>query len=45
VDEIVHWNLRRKEQAQAEVLGDVKSRNILKNSVSREELLAALEIT
>ncbi len=45
VDEIVHWNLRKKEQAQAEVLGDVKGKDTLKNTPTREELLAALEIT
>jgi SNF2 family DNA or RNA helicase len=47
VDEIIHWNLRRKESSQAAVLGDTKEkeRGNLKTVPTREELLAALEIT
>jgi SNF2 family DNA or RNA helicase len=44
VDEIIHWNLRRKERTQAEVLGDEKrsaSGDI--GLPSRAELLEALE--
>ena len=49
VDEIIHWNLRRKEQRQAEVLGDVerpaKSAGAHDaDGISREELLEALEM-
>ncbi len=47
VDEIIHWNLRRKEQRQAEVLGDCRredgGRALDADGVSKEELLAALE--
>jgi SWI/SNF-related matrix-associated actin-dependent regulator 1 of chromatin subfamily A len=47
VDEIIHWNLRRKEKSQAAVLGDTneKERGNLKSVPTREELLAALEIS
>jgi SWI/SNF-related matrix-associated actin-dependent regulator 1 of chromatin subfamily A len=44
VDEIIHWNLRRKEQGQARVLGDYDvsgSQGLA--GVTREELLKALE--
>jgi SNF2 family DNA or RNA helicase len=45
VDEIIHWNLRRKERAQAQVLGDEKAeRGDLSGHPSRKELLEALEI-
>ena len=45
VDEIIHWNLRRKEQGQAEVLGDNGPRDINQRSLpGRAELLEALEI-
>lgn len=44
VDEIIHWNLRRKEQRQAQVLGDYKSDEVSEGrSITREELLEALE--
>ncbi len=44
VDEIIHWNLRRKERTQAEVLGDEKrSWNEELGGPSRAELLEALE--
>lgn len=47
VDEIIHWNLRRKEQKQAVVLGDVErpERSGLEqgDGISREALLEALE--
>jgi SWI/SNF-related matrix-associated actin-dependent regulator 1 of chromatin subfamily A len=44
VDEIIHWNLRRKERAQAEVLGDEKRSSSDHAGVpSRAELLQALE--
>jgi len=44
VDEMIHWNLRRKEQGQAEVLGDVsRSASAGASGPSREELLEALE--
>jgi SWI/SNF-related matrix-associated actin-dependent regulator 1 of chromatin subfamily A len=43
VDEIIHWNLRRKEQGQARVLGDYETPgDNLKLGISREELLDAL---
>lgn len=44
VDEIIHWNLRRKEQGQARVLGDYEAPGeALKFTITREELLEALE--
>lgn len=44
VDEIIHWNLRRKEQRQAQVLGDYKSDEVNEaHRITREELLQALE--
>jgi SNF2 family DNA or RNA helicase len=45
VDEIIHWNLRKKERAQAAVLGDSKTdeTHSLRALPTREELLAALE--
>jgi len=47
VDEIIHWNLRRKEQRQAEVLGDCRREDgglaLDADGVSKAELLAALE--
>jgi len=44
VDEIIHWNLRRKEQGQARVLGDYKETSgNLDLGITREELLEALE--
>lgn len=44
VDEIIHWNLRRKEQGQAEVLGDYGPSDVtMKAFPRREELLEALE--
>lgn len=45
VDEIIHWNLRRKERTQAQVLGDdVRASRIQAGSLpSRAELLEALE--
>lgn len=45
VDEIIHWNLRRKEQGQAEVLGDngpIEAN--LRGMPNRKELLDALEV-
>ena len=48
VDEIIHWNLRRKEQRQAEILGDTRQAEIAipadSAGISREELLQALEM-
>jgi len=48
VDEIIHWNLRRKEQRQAEILGDTKQAEISiptdSAGISREELMQALEM-
>jgi hypothetical protein len=45
VDEIIHWNLRRKEQGQAEVLGDNGPSEVATRAIPRrEELLEALEI-
>jgi SNF2 family DNA or RNA helicase len=45
VDEIIHWNLRRKEQGQARVLGDYASAPEGEDlGITREELLNALEI-
>jgi hypothetical protein len=45
VDEIIHWNLRRKEQGQAEVLGDNGPVDVnLRGSPNRKELLDALEV-
>lgn len=44
VDEMIHWNLRRKEQGQADVLGDNGPReSIARGSPTRQELLEALE--
>jgi hypothetical protein len=44
VDEIIHWNLRRKEQGQARVLGDYKEApGDLDLGITREELLEALK--
>ncbi len=44
VDEIIHWNLRRKEQGQAKILGDYEEPNSdLARGITREELLEALE--
>lgn len=44
VDEIIHWNLRRKEQGQARVLGDYTSGPEVENlGITREELMSALE--
>ena len=45
VDEVIHWNLRRKERAQAEILGDERGREPKTKRVelTREELLEALE--
>lgn len=49
VDEIIHWNLRRKEQRQAEVLGDVRREEDAAlpdfDGITKEELLEALEAT
>jgi hypothetical protein len=45
VDEIIHWNLRRKEQGQARVLGDFASGERGDDSgITREELMQALEL-
>jgi SNF2 family DNA or RNA helicase len=44
VDEIIHWNLRRKEQNQARILGDdAESGKGLAYGITREELLEALD--
>jgi SWI/SNF-related matrix-associated actin-dependent regulator 1 of chromatin subfamily A len=44
VDEIIHWNLRRKEQGQARVLGDYAAAEDSKSGrLTREELLQALD--
>lgn len=45
VDEIIHWNLRRKERGQAQTLGDYNEgeSGISSAGISREELLEALE--
>ena len=44
VDEIIHWNLRRKEKQQAETLGDYASEdNFSAIGITKEELLEALE--
>lgn len=44
VDEIIHWNLRRKEQGQAQVLGDHESPGAAAVAgITRDELLKALE--
>lgn len=44
VDEIIHWNLRRKEQGQAQVLGDYESSEKEGSTgITRQELLKALE--
>jgi SWI/SNF-related matrix-associated actin-dependent regulator 1 of chromatin subfamily A len=45
VDEVIHWNLRRKERAQAEILGDERGRQpkTQKVELTREELLEALK--
>jgi hypothetical protein len=43
VDQIIHWNLRRKEQGQARVLGDYDSPGEdVRHRVTRDELLEAL---
>lgn len=45
VDEIIHWNLRRKEKGQAETLGDYagsNSQEMFAAGISREELIDAL---
>jgi SNF2 family DNA or RNA helicase len=43
VDEIIHWNLRRKEKQQAETLGDYASEdNFSAIGITKEELLEAL---
>ena len=47
VDEIIHWNLRRKEKGQAETLGDYadsNSQGMLVAGISREELMDALMV-
>ena len=46
VDEIIHWNLRRKERGQAQTLGDYDAEDskVFSTGVSREELLEALEV-
>jgi hypothetical protein len=45
VDEIIHWNLRKKEQGQARVLGDYASDAQMEDlGITREELLQALEV-
>jgi hypothetical protein len=45
VDEMIHWNLRRKEQGQAEVLGDNGPIDpSLRGAPTRKELLEALEV-
>jgi SWI/SNF-related matrix-associated actin-dependent regulator 1 of chromatin subfamily A len=45
VDEMIHWNLRRKEQRQAEVLGDNGPIDpSLRGAPTRKELLEALEV-
>jgi SWI/SNF-related matrix-associated actin-dependent regulator 1 of chromatin subfamily A len=45
VDEIIHWNLRRKEQGQAEVLGDYGTSELSSHGLPRrKELMEALEI-
>jgi SNF2 family DNA or RNA helicase len=45
VDEIIHWNLRRKEQGQARVLGDYQSPAEHGHvGLTREELLEALDV-
>ncbi|MEY4668535.1 MAG: hypothetical protein RL518_1234 [Pseudomonadota bacterium] len=45
VDEMIHWNLRRKEQGQAEVLGDNGPIDPgLRGAPTRKELLEALEV-
>lgn len=44
VDEMIHWNLRRKEQGQADVLGDNGPRAVAARGLpTRQELLEALE--
>jgi SWI/SNF-related matrix-associated actin-dependent regulator 1 of chromatin subfamily A len=44
VDEIIHWNLRRKEQGQAKVLGDYQTPGEHGHfGITREELLEALD--
>jgi len=43
VDQIIHWNLRRKEQGQARVLGDYDTASTAESfGITREELLEAL---
>ena len=45
VDEMIHWNLRRKEQGQAEVLGDNGPIDpSVRGMPTRKELLEALEV-
>jgi hypothetical protein len=48
VDEIIHWNLRRKEQRQAEVLGDTDKRGPVapteSEGITLEQLMEALEL-
>ena len=45
VDEIIHWNLRRKEQGQAKILGDHGPSEVERRAMPlRAELLEALEI-
>ncbi len=47
VDEIIHWNLRRKEKGQAKTLGDYAASNTQEGfvgGISREELMNALEL-
>ena len=45
VDEMIHWNLRRKEQGQADVLGDNGPIDpSLRGAPTRKELLEALEV-
>jgi SNF2 family DNA or RNA helicase len=45
VDEMIHYNLRRKEQGQAQVLGDNGPTGLsLRGMPTRKELLEALEV-
>jgi SWI/SNF-related matrix-associated actin-dependent regulator 1 of chromatin subfamily A len=43
IDEVIHWNLRKKERAQAEILGDEGGKVKRVGMPTREELLKALE--
>jgi hypothetical protein len=44
VDEVIHWNLRRKEQNQSRVLGDFAENTAAREAgITRDELLEALE--